>query len=267
MNITPNKPVTMRLFSLPCSLPVVRAALGQMCRMIGFGDASIGGIVISVDEAMANIIKHAYGGAKDKDIDVELLPFEQANGAGVRITLRDYGPGVDPAQIKPRNLEDVVPGGLGVHIMRQNMDRIEYQPADGGGTVLTLVKRLSPAERNRKNMSYDSTHSPIKDVRRTDKAMIVEVVGDIDLNRSHDFQQALLELLEEGPANLIVHLAGVPYMDSSGVASLVKLLSRVKKAGASLHLVGLNDRVRSVFEITRLDTVFDIHNSEEEALA
>lgn len=116
-------------------------------------------------------------------------------------------------------------------------------------------------------MSYDSTHSPIKDVRRTDKAMIVEVVGDIDLNRSHDFQQALLELLEEGPANLIVHLAGVPYMDSSGVASLVKLLSRVKKAGASLHLVGLNDRVRSVFEITRLDTVFDIHNSEEEALA
>jgi len=76
-----------------------------------------------------------------------------------------------------------------------------------------------------------------------------------------------MELLEERPANLIINLAGVPYMDSSGVASLVKILSRVKKAGTALHLVGLNDRVRSIFQITRLDSVFDIHNSEEEALA
>jgi len=144
MNITPNKPVKMRIFSLPCSLPVVRAALEQLCRMAGFSNASIGGIVASVDEAMANIIKHAYKGAKDKNIDIELLPFQQADGAGVRITLRDYGPGVDPAQIKPRDLEDVVPGGLGVHIMRQNMDSIEYQPADGGGTVLTLAKKFHP---------------------------------------------------------------------------------------------------------------------------
>ena len=62
-------------------------------------------------------------------------------------------------------------------------------------------------------------------------------------------------------------LADVPYMDSSGVASLVKLLSRARKSGSELALANLNDRVRSVFEITRLDSVFRICGSEEEALA
>jgi anti-anti-sigma factor len=56
-------------------------------------------------------------------------------------------------------------------------------------------------------------------------------------------------------------------MDSSGVASLVKLLSRVRRSSAALKLCGLTDRVRGVFEITRLDSVFEIYGGEDEALA
>ena len=116
-------------------------------------------------------------------------------------------------------------------------------------------------------MTQPSANSPVRNVRWADKAAIVDVVGDVDLHRSSDFQQAMLRVLDDRPSRLIVNLSGVPYMDSSGVASLVKLLSRTRKGGMPMYLVGLQQRVRSVFEITRLDTVFDIRGSEQEALS
>ena len=73
---------------------------------------------------------------------------------------------------------------------------------------------------------------------------VVQAAGEIDLNCSLEFQQALLNLLDQHPQRIVINLSDVSYMDSSGVASLVKLLSRVRRGGASLHLVGLRDRVR-----------------------
>lgn len=116
-------------------------------------------------------------------------------------------------------------------------------------------------------MSKMPPNSRIRDARRVGSSVIVDVEGEIDLNCSLDFQQGLLRVLDGRPDRLVINLSGVKYMDSSGVASLVKLLSRTRKSGASLILVALTDRVRSVFEITRLDSVFDIRKTEEEALA
>jgi len=115
-------------------------------------------------------------------------------------------------------------------------------------------------------MKQFGSGSPVRNVRWTGQAAIVEVVGDIDINRSNDFQQALLAVLDDNPERIIVHLGAVPYMDSSGVASLVKLLSRARKANIKVLLVQLGDRVRSIFEITRLDNVFVICKTEQEAL-
>jgi anti-anti-sigma factor len=108
---------------------------------------------------------------------------------------------------------------------------------------------------------------PIRGTRQVGDAAVVDVAGDVDLNCSHLFQQKLLAVLDGSPSKMIVNLAGVSYMDSSGVASLVKVLSRARKGGCALMLVGLQARVRSVFEITRLDTVFTIKATEQEALS
>jgi len=116
-------------------------------------------------------------------------------------------------------------------------------------------------------MSPPSPDSPVREIRWVDQTAVVHVVGDVDLSRSTEFQQSLLALMDRKPERIVVDLAGVEYMDSSGVASLVKLLSRSRKAGAQLSLVGLGERVRSIFEITRLDTVFDIFATIEEAMA
>lgn len=109
--------------------------------------------------------------------------------------------------------------------------------------------------------------NPVQRVRPEGDALVVDVAGDVDLHRSVEFQQSLLKLLDGKPGRIVLNLAAVPYMDSSGVASLVKLLTRAGKAKVGLKLCCLNDRVRGIFEITRLDTIFPICGSIEEALA
>ena len=113
------------------------------------------------------------------------------------------------------------------------------------------------------------TENAIRNIRWVDPEktiVVVEASGEIDLHRSAAFQEALLEPLKHKPQRMIVDMTDVSYMDSSGVASLVKLLSRVRRDKVDLKLAGLTPRVRNVFEITRLDTVFDLRSDVQEAL-
>jgi len=110
-------------------------------------------------------------------------------------------------------------------------------------------------------------NSSVRAVRDEGGAVVVELGGDIDLHRSAELQQELIELTERATDRMVLDLSEVPYMDSSGVASLVKLLAHVRRKKCELKLCSLTDRVRSMFEITRLDSVFGIFDSVDEALA
>lgn len=143
--MNPSCPETVRLSicSTPAHLAIVRAALEKMCEGVGFDPQAAGQVVLSADEALANIIRHAYKGDDGRPIEIELTPLPRDPGpGGLRIRIRDYGDWVDPSQIRSRDLADVRPGGLGVHIMTQCMDSLEYSPAEGGGTVLTMTREL-----------------------------------------------------------------------------------------------------------------------------
>ena len=116
-------------------------------------------------------------------------------------------------------------------------------------------------------MSQPSSASPVREVRWDGRIAVAAIQGDIDLSRSVEFQHQLLLLLDQHPQRLVVNLSAVPYMDSSGVASLVKVLSRARKGGTTLTLVCMSARVRSLFQITRLDSVFQILATEQEAMS
>lgn len=147
MKLPADKPVQLTVLSLPAHLPVVRAAVERMCQFIGFDADTAGKIVLSVDEAMTNIIRHAYQGAGDKPIEIQLTPIRASGRDALRICLRDYGRPVDRARIRSRDLADVRPGGLGVHIMNECMDQVDYSAAEGGGTLLTMLKLLPSSDK------------------------------------------------------------------------------------------------------------------------
>ena len=146
----PVKTVRLKILSDPAELPRVRRRTEAVCEQIGFDSDTTGRVMLSVDEALTNVIRHAYGGRPGQPIEIELSPLSGGSRGGLRIRVRDYGRVVDPAKIHSRALDDVRPGGLGVHIITNCMDRVEYAPAEGGGTVLTLTKHLPSDRQDRK---------------------------------------------------------------------------------------------------------------------
>ena len=139
------RPIRLTIFSSPAHLAVVRGAVEGLCRRIGFDDECVTHVVMSVDEALSNVIRHAYAGAEGEPIEIE-LDWTEAQ-PGVRISIRDRGQPVEPGSLGPRGPGGLRPGGLGLHIMTECMDHLDYRPAEGGGTVLTMIKRLEPARR------------------------------------------------------------------------------------------------------------------------
>jgi anti-sigma B factor antagonist len=95
---------------------------------------------------------------------------------------------------------------------------------------------------------------------------LVHLEGDVDLNVSPVLRKQLKDLLAKQPPVIVVNMAEVPYIDSSGVATLVECLQGVSRYGGKLRLAALRQQTRSVFEISRLDSVFTILGTVEEAL-
>ena len=104
--------------------------------------------------------------------------------------------------------------------------------------------------------------------RRLDKITIFDISGDIDLSTSPDLRKPLLrELRELRTPRVVLNLKAVRYIDSSGVASLVEGLKASRDVGSRFILFGLNTTVREVLQLSKLVRIFEICESEEQAVA
>ena len=104
--------------------------------------------------------------------------------------------------------------------------------------------------------------------RQVDNAFIVDVTGDITLYNTPEVRKTLLDLLKEKHVKrVIVNLEKVKYIDSAGVASLVEGLKLSRDLKSGFALFGLSKTAREVLELTRLLKVFEVHDTEAEALS
>ncbi|MBK9656001.1 MAG: SpoIIE family protein phosphatase [Rhodanobacteraceae bacterium] len=123
----------------PENLRLVRRKVAELTLDLGFDECQRQRIVLAVDEAVANVIRHAYAGCCDGRVELSIWLDPDA----VRFELRDYASPVDPDKIRPRDLSECRPGGLGVNLIDTVMDRWLFRhPDDGAGNQLTMIKRL-----------------------------------------------------------------------------------------------------------------------------
>ena len=118
-----------------------------------------------------------------------------------------------------------------------------------------------PPDRNRNGESAISVKSEVRE-----GATFVIPFGDIDLTASPVLRQELKKIQASRPQRLVIDLAQVSYMDSSGVATLVEAMQVARRNSTRMVLCCLQERVRSIFEIARLDTVFLIAVDVETAM-
>lgn len=135
----------MELRSNPEMLCVVRNALSELTAKLGFSEPDCRAVVLAVDEALTNIIRHAYLGDAEKPIEASFrriaMSEDGQSADALEIILEDRGVTANPRKMCGRKLEDVRPGGLGLHFIRESMDTVEFSRR-GGRNLLRLVKVL-----------------------------------------------------------------------------------------------------------------------------
>lgn len=141
----------LELPSHPQVLSVVRSAVQEFAKVVGFNEEECRSIILAVDEAMTNIIRHAYQDRYDQTIELTCRRMGPDLGTnpgtpeqihdGLEFVLVDHGRSAEPEQMKGRDLDDVRPGGLGIHLMSQIMDQVCYEPGSEGNR-LRLIKLL-----------------------------------------------------------------------------------------------------------------------------
>lgn len=95
---------------------------------------------------------------------------------------------------------------------------------------------------------------------------LVEVEGQLIVGNRQELKQKVLEQLESGDRKFVVDFANTGYIDSSGLGVLVSLSKKIREQGGELRLSNLNEDLRTLFELTKLDTLFRIAEDKEEAL-
>jgi anti-sigma B factor antagonist len=95
---------------------------------------------------------------------------------------------------------------------------------------------------------------------------IVEVEGQLIVGNRQELKQKILDELDKGTRKVLVDFARTGYIDSSGLGVLVSLSKKIRDMGGDLRLANLNDDLQTLFELTKLDTLFRISETRERAL-
>jgi anti-sigma B factor antagonist len=105
------------------------------------------------------------------------------------------------------------------------------------------------------------------DVHRKGDITVVDVKGQLIVGNRQELKQRVLDELEGGARKFLIDFADTAYIDSSGLGVLVSLSKKIREQGGDLRLANLNDDLRTLFELTKLDTLFHIAGGRDEALA
>lgn len=116
------------------------------------------------------------------------------------------------------------------------------------------------------NKRGDSEVNFKMDTRTVERELpIIELEGEVDVYTAPQLKQQMISLLESGATELVVDLTKVDYLDSTALGVLIGGLKRMRERDGNMVLVCPSPRIRRVFEITGLDKIFDIYNTEQEA--
>ena len=103
-------------------------------------------------------------------------------------------------------------------------------------------------------------------IKKQGDVCVVDVDGQLIVGNRQELKQKVLDELERGERKFLVDFTRTGYIDSSGLGVLVSLTKKIRETGGELRLASLNDDLKTLFELTKLDTLFPIADTRERAL-
>lgn len=139
---TDNSSLDLDLGLSPRMLGVIRDVAARMAEIGGLDDEAVIGVKLAVDEACTNILRHAHCGDITRRARIKFL----ATTGQLSVEFYDFGIGFDPDAIPEPDPENPKPGGMGIYLIKQAMDEVEYSHSDTEGNRLRMVKRQNNGE-------------------------------------------------------------------------------------------------------------------------
>jgi serine/threonine-protein kinase RsbW len=127
MTASPTK-LRLKIRSDPATLASVRQAVERFCSSGGLDIKACEDVGLCVNEALANVIRHAYDGATDQPIEVTAQKLDRS----IQICIRDWGKGVNPMDLPLPKPDPLKPGGLGLVCLKKMMDKVAFKPQPKG---------------------------------------------------------------------------------------------------------------------------------------
>lgn len=243
-------------------IPSITSFVGEAAAAAGMNDDEAFHCRMAVDEACTNIIEHAYGG---EDLGAIEITCTIDSGA-CSIQIVDHGRPFDPNHVPPptfgNNLDEVRPGGIGLHLMRQMMNEVRFE-FEGDRNLLTMLKTHVADQEGTVPREADMVHNH----EVTPGVWLISPEGRLDAAGSPRLEETLTHVLEQGRKWLIVDMSKVSYISSRGLKTLVSAWRKSGDAGGTVVLFGMVPRVASIFDTVGFTHIFDSHQTLEEALA
>ena len=144
-NTSPPETVSITVPSHSKYLGLIRKVMQQVSQDGGFSEDDGRKLILAVDEACSNVIKYSYEHDPTQTIVLRLTDSDDK----LEIQIQDFGKCPDLESIKPRDLNEVKPGGLGTHFIRSIMDVVNYDTTHEVGCVLQMIKYKAPRAQKR----------------------------------------------------------------------------------------------------------------------
>jgi len=104
-------------------------------------------------------------------------------------------------------------------------------------------------------------------LRQEQDIPVLDVTGEIDIYTTPQFKEAVSAAIDQNKPAIVINMAKVTYMDSSGFGTLLSATKRLRPLDGALYLSGCNEAIQRMLQITRLNTIFGVYSTEAEALA
>lgn len=262
--------LSLKMESTLDSVEAAELIVQRMTQLNGFDEEQIGRIGMAVREAVVNAVTHGNGYNCEKSVFFEAL----IDGDALRVAVADQGKGFDPGQVAdPLAAENLhKASGRGLLLMKAFFDEVAVAPGDETGTKVFLVKYRSGRENQKEKFESDTggsfSMSLSTEIRDVAGVTIVDLSGRITLGEaSVKLRETVRNLLNGGVTKMVLNLAQVSYIDSSGLGELVSAHTTASNKGCAIKLLHVQAKVQDLLQITKLYTVFDSHDDEAKAIA
>ena len=240
----------------PADLAELRGLVRNCCRQ-KWADAArdevLDRVQLAVQEAGANIVRHAYDGVHGRPIHLDL----DADAEHVVVTLRHHGTDFDPAIVPPPSFDGSRCGGFGLYLIHQCMDGVLYIHGEPGRRGIRLARHRDTPVREKPMNVLVETFGEV--------AVVSLHVEQLDVANADDVRAAIEPVLVDH-AKVVLDFARVEFIDSRGCGVILSCLKRLAERGGDLKICRVTEPVRSVFSLIRLHKMCDIVDTREAAI-